>query len=97
GVPAPRIARFDGRQWYALGRFDADVHALAVLGGQLFAGGAFTHESGAPASYIAVLDFPSWAAVGDGVGGAVFALQAAGECIFAGGAFQSAGGLEQGV
>jgi len=95
GVPAPRIARFDGRQWYALGRFDADVHALAVLGGQLFAGGAFTHESGAPASYIAVLDFPSWAAVGDGVGGAVFALQAAGECIFAGGAFQSAGGLEQ--
>src|SRR5262249_48220320 len=52
GVPAKNIAAWDGQTWHALGSgldnatSNGQVRALAILNGQLIAGGTFT-QSGA--------------------------------------------------
>ncbi|HXG49420.1 MAG TPA: hypothetical protein VNO52_17485 [Methylomirabilota bacterium] len=62
GVPANGLARWDGTNWSALGSGlafpiltdnRARVFALAVSGGELFVGGAFTHAGGQAAAGLA--------------------------------------------
>lgn len=78
GIPARRIARWNGASWAALGTgIDGWVRALALLpNGDLVAGGSFTSAGGVPAQNIARWDGTSWAALGPGVNGAVHALAA---------------------
>ncbi len=80
GVPANRIARWDGQSWSPLGSGmegagNPDVTALLVLpNGDLVAGGWFTIADGAPASRIARWDGTTWSPMGTGVSGGVSEL-----------------------
>ncbi len=102
GVAATNIARWDGTAWSAVGdgvgTFVAgnSVNALAVIGGNLYAGGSFASAGGIAATNIAVWDGSAWSALSaggmNGMDGAVNALATIGTDLYAGGAFGSAGG-----
>src|SRR6266403_5079889 len=69
------------------------VLALAVSGGDLYAGGAFTNAGGVAANYIAKWDGSSWSALGSGMNGVVRALAVSGSNLYAGGDFTMASDL----
>jgi trimeric autotransporter adhesin len=104
GIPASRIARWDGAAWSALGAgVGSAVQSLLAFddgsGPALFVGGAFTTAGGNPASRVAKWDGLAWSPLGAGVGGIpseVSALLAfddgSGPALFAGGVFAIAGG-----
>lgn len=104
GVPASRIARWDGASWSALGAgvsasIGGFVTSLAVhddgSGPALFVAGGFTSAGGAPANQIARWNGTSWAALGSGLNNNVFALavfdDGSGAALYAGGWFTGAG------
>jgi hypothetical protein len=101
GSPANNIAQWNGSNWSALGSGVSGVEyetsyvfALAVSGGTLFAGGAFTNAGGNAANYIAQWNGSSWSALGSGMGGEVpyvLALAVSGGTLYAGGDFTTAG------
>jgi len=79
GVPAMNVARWDGRQWSALGDgirgfgsclFGRCVHpvtSLALVEGKLFAGGGFTAGNGTSGGgYLARWDGATWSNVVEG-------------------------------
>jgi|GEM_PF-864407 len=95
GVPANRVAAWDGFAWSALGDgVNNTVVALTLgLDGALVAGGIFTTAGGAPASRVARWDGAAWSALGSGVNNTVNALAAGPDgAIYAGGTFTTAGG-----
>jgi len=72
GVPANRIAKWDGTKWSAVGggiTQGSHVYALAVYddgtGDKLYAGGLFNAMGGVPAINLACWDGESWSAVGN--------------------------------
>lgn len=76
GVPAQRIARWDGAAWWPLGAgTDLPVRSLATApNGDLIAGGEFTVAGSVAASRVARWDGVVWSPLGAGVGGSVLAL-----------------------
>jgi hypothetical protein len=96
GVPANRIAKWNGSAWSALGSgmtgmYDC-VWALAVSGTDLYAGGYFTNAGGVPANHIAKWNGSAWSGPGAGLNGTVYALPADGAGhLFVGGFFTLAG------
>src|SRR5262245_7092171 len=102
GVPANRIARWDGSSWTALGiGMNGSVSALTVHddggGPALYAGGNFTNAGGVAASVVARWDGSSWTALGSGMSNAVNSLtvydDGGGPALYAGGSFTTAGGV----
>lgn len=98
GNPASNIARFDGANWDALGNgVDGPVYAIAPVSYNqpgAFIGGAFTtaiNPDGGTVrvSNIAFWDHTQkrWLPVGEGLNGAVYALEISGYELYAGGAF----------
>jgi hypothetical protein len=94
---------FSDANWSALGsgmNNGGDVHALAVSGSTLYAGGGFTTAGGSAANLIAQWNGSSWSALGSGMSGAVNAnyyplvdaLAVSGSTLYAGGYFTTAGG-----
>lgn len=102
GVPAGRIARWDGSAWSALGSGivgpgNLSVFGLADAGGNIYAGGNFTNAGGLTVTRIARWDGASWSALGSGVSRSVNsptvnALGARGNDVFVGGSLEYAGG-----
>jgi hypothetical protein len=99
GGPA-YIARWNGSAWKALDgpglvRYNenacVEVHALALVGIDLYAGGSFTMAGAAPANYIAKWDGSAWSALGSGVNYPVLALATSETNLYAGGQFTMAG------
>jgi trimeric autotransporter adhesin len=89
-ITAPNIALWDGSAsaWSPLGNgANGDVFALAVSGGNVYAGGAFTSIGGVAANRVAVWNGSHWAALGSGINGNVYALVVSGVDVFAGGDF----------
>ncbi len=83
GVPASKIARFDGTTWNALGTglnntafvvktWDPDGTGPQPL--NVVAGGSFTTAGGAPANRVARWDGSTWSAIGTGTSNTVFEL-----------------------
>jgi len=106
GVPAARVARWDGAAWSPLAEgVNAQVWTLAVHddgsggGPELVAGGQFTTAGAIAASRIAKWNGTSWSALGSGVNNFVRALAVfddgtgGGPALFVGGSFTSAGGV----
>jgi hypothetical protein len=88
------IARWDGTAWSALGEgMNSQVHALAMVGTDLYAGGVFTTAGGVAAKGVARWNGQSWSPLGSGVKqGSVLALTASGTDLYVGGAFTMVGG-----
>jgi hypothetical protein len=99
-TPANHIARWDGKEWSALGEGVNDVvRAMAVhddgSGPALFVAGDFTMAGGQPANHIAKWDGKQWSAISAGLNDQVFVLHvhsdANGTELYAGGRFTQAG------
>jgi hypothetical protein len=100
GLPADRVARWDGTGWSALGGgLDGEVRALAVhddgSGPRLFAGGDFSAAGGVAMDRVARWDGTSWSALAGGVSDEVYALAVhtdggGSPALYAGGAFSAA-------
>jgi hypothetical protein len=109
GQPALRVAKWDGANWSALGEgTNGRVSALAVHddgsggGPELYAGGTFGTAGGFAASRIAKWDGSSWSPLGSGVftpnsyhevNALVEYDDGSGLDLYAGGWFETAGGL----
>ncbi len=93
--PGNLIAAWNGASWYEPGGglVGSYVIALESLNGLLIAGGDFTGGGAISMTRIGILDGGDWAALGDGVNGMVRTIAVQGNAIFAGGAFDYAGGL----
>jgi hypothetical protein len=79
--------------WTGLGSgVSSEVDALAVSGGDLYAGGIFLTAGDNSANRIAKWDGSSWKEVGSGMNRTVFALTVSGSNVYAGGDFTNAGG-----
>jgi hypothetical protein len=93
GVFAPRVAKWDGATWSAIGpTMGGTVFALAVWGSTLYVGGSFSEAGGIAANNIARYDSATgtWSALGSGVGQYVTALAVDGSGnLYAGGTFTS--------
>ena len=100
GVPANRVAKWDGQAWSAVGGGCNDtVFALGVFddgsGPALYAAGRFTRAGGAPANYVAKWDGSAWEEVGGGLDRAAQRFQVfndgSGSALFLCGQFERAG------
>jgi hypothetical protein len=98
-VTVNRIAKWDGSSWSALGSgINNTVYALAVSGGDVYAGGRFTAASGGTGNYIAKWNGTGWSALGSGIfnnwsAPVVNALAVSGSDVYVGGTFTTAGGV----
>ena len=87
-----RKSRWNGTIWSALGSgMNEYVYALAVVGGNVYAGGQFTTAGGAPANRIARWNGTAWTALGSGVNADVDVLALTGSDLYTGGHFLIAG------
>lgn len=94
GDPTYRaIARLENGRWVWPEPTDSSILALAVVGGQLVAGGDFTRIGNTPANHVASYDGRSWSALGTGTNGRVSAVIQSGTDLVAGGSFSMAGGV----
>ncbi len=93
-----RLVSWTGTDWTDFGAVaNGPVWALAVMDGDLFAGGAFDSIAGVPAAGLARWDGSSWSPVGEGLGSSggtpmVSAFTLFDGRLVAGGSFTSAGG-----
>lgn len=96
GEPISHIARWNGKIWQPVGRFDlgGPVYALAEFQGELYAGGAFSNQDPFMAN-IAKWNGSVWTPVGPGMDSVVYCLtvhdDGNGPALYAGGAFGAAG------
>lgn len=74
------------------GSSSSSVTAIAVVGGDVYVAGNFTHAGGVPASRIARWNGSSWSALGSGVNASVQELRAMGTDLIVAGNFTLAGG-----
>ena len=106
GVPALFVAKWDGREWRALGggvggSNHEEVYAIAVDGDTVYVAGSLATAGGAPASNIAKWDGERWSTLGPpGAEGltadefhvaTVYALEIVGGSLYAAGTFSRAG------
>lgn len=95
GIPAVRVARWNGSSWSALGAGlpgNSSGVKLAALGSDLVAIGDFTLAAGGPGDRVAKWNGTTWSAFGAGLGGGnPTAVTVAGGDLWVGGAFVSAG------
>ena len=98
-VDVANIARWDGRNWWALGSGvdRAGVRTLAVSGTNLYVGGFFNQAGDTAASWIARWDGSKWSDFGGGVNGSVRSLLVTGGDLYVGGSFSYAVGNAGGV
>ena len=103
GTAANCIAKWNGNSWSALGSgvagtdgYLAPVFALAVSGGDVYAGGEFAMAGGSTANYIAKWNGNSWSPLGSGMNRPVSALAVSGSDLYAGGLFTTVGGKASG-
>jgi hypothetical protein len=99
GESANAIARWDGAAWHALGSGLSQggyagvpsVQAIAVSGGSVYVGGAFSGAGAVQALNIARWNGTSWEALGNGLNGSVRALTIMNGNLYAAGSFDASG------
>jgi len=96
---ADYLARWDGRQWHAVGApgaINGPVNAIAVSGTDVYVGGRFTNAGGVSgANNLARWDGTNWNIVGgaNAINDDVEAIAISGSTIYVGGRFTNAGGV----
>lgn len=100
GQPANHIAKWDGTSWSALGSGTTSIaYSLGVYNSDLIVGGIFLTAGGISTPSIAKWNGSSWSGLGTGIGATpvgynyVFALTEYNGSLFAGGMYQTAGGI----
>ncbi len=102
GIKANDIAMWNGSSWSVVGKGIKDdeygVYSLAVYNGALYAGGSFDSADGKAIFGIAKWNGSNWSSLGTGVYAAdeddgVFTLAVYNGELYAGGGFDSAGGI----
>lgn len=84
----PAIWRWDGENWQPFdAAFTQEVYCMEVYEEQLFVGGSFDEEGGAPVNYLARLTENGWESVGQGVNNVVNAMTIYDGQILIGGSF----------
>ncbi len=69
-VPASRIARWDGSNWFALGSgVDGRVESMLAMGDKLYVGGRFAAAGGDAAAGFASWNGSTWQALANGLAG----------------------------
>jgi hypothetical protein len=99
GTQRVDVVLWNGSTWTSLG-LDATrpghgawVNSIVALpNGDVVAGGQFSHVAGQPMNGLARWDGTSWSPLGSGIDGTVYALAFAGDTLFVGGTFSTAGG-----
>lgn len=90
-------ALWDGNAWTALGYgVDAETYAAAIVGDQVYIGGAFLKSAFRPSNHIAIW-WPAandWYTLANSVDATVFAVAISGNDVYIGGRFNSAGGIQ---
>jgi hypothetical protein len=100
GVPASKVARWDGTSWFNLGGglVDGGVWDLEVFNDELVAGGDFRADRGAPGEGIARWDGSRWLPLDIAFSNrfaTIFALEAVGDELLIGGVlFLSSDGFD---
>jgi hypothetical protein len=95
GVPATRIAQFDGSSWHDIGGADSDVRALTFDGTYIWVGGTFTNIGGISAPGVALyVNGFGWFSFGSLPAGSwINAIAFDGANIYIGGNFTSVAGV----
>ncbi len=105
GNPVNRIARWDGSTWSDVGEgvLGGPIYSMTVFddgtGPALYVAGTFNQAGGIPANNIARWDGSSWSALGEGLGGQVWAHSmttfddGTGPALYVAGLFNQAGGI----
>lgn len=86
-MPANYIAKWDGASWSPLGSGVSGgsipgVHAVALIGTNLYTGGYISGAGGVPVNNIAKWDGSTWSSLGSGVDSGVQALAVDGGGIY---------------
>ncbi len=98
GGGASSIAVWNGAVWSGLHDASSgkgvnfEIYALAAIGTDLYAAGAFTIVGQTNMNYVAKWDGRNWSPLGSGANNSVYALTVIGTNLYAGGSFDSAGG-----
>lgn len=93
GVPATRVAAWNGTAWRAMDAgFDKQVMSVTTFRGELIAGGLFTQSGGRMVKCIARWDGSRWQQLGPGVDGAVITMAEYRGDLIIGGRFYTAAG-----
>jgi hypothetical protein len=99
GTTVNHVAKYNGSFWTAMGpgltnssgSTGGNVDSLAVLAGDVYAGGNFTKAGSNVVNYIAKWDGSNWSALGSGMGGGVLrfvnSMAVSGTNLYAGGLF----------
>jgi len=105
GIPANRVATWDGRVWNSVGTgMNRTVYTFATVPviekSLLFAGGTFTTAGGVQTNSVAFWNGEMWSPWGSGMSdvepAAVYSLKVLGGVLYAGGRFSLAGGIPVG-
>jgi hypothetical protein len=92
GIPANRIAKWDGTEWSSLGiGMNSWVRRIVSIGSNLYVGGAFTVAGGISVNRIAKWDGTDWLPLGAGLDGSVSSIANIGSDLYVGGNFITAG------
>ncbi|MFX0558402.1 PQQ-dependent sugar dehydrogenase [Maribacter sp. CXY002] len=93
GIPASRIASWNGSNWDALGAGTSGfVQAIESIGNYVYAGGNFSIAGNQTVNRIARYNKSNqtWEALGNGLSGNVNSIKSNGSFIYAGGSFETA-------
>jgi len=101
GIPASRIAKWNGTNWSALGPGIKGMYVFAIseFNGELFAGGRFDTAGNIPVRGIARWNGTAWSAAGSGIASdspwpaAIHSLAVYNGELYAGGTFDSIDGI----
>ena len=90
-TPAHNFAKWNGKNWSAMGRgINDNILAMQLYKGELYVAGEFDTVDNKPFNYIAKWNGKEWQSVGQGTDRTIYSLQVFNDELYAGGCFTTA-------